>query len=521
MTAAWARGFAAGSGYSVNFQAAQTPGHLALVCAMAGVDWAPRARMAVADLGCGRGYTANLLAAANPEWTVLGLDAEPASIAEATQFAATAGLPNALFSEADLGAMADAEIDRLPPLDVVMLHGVWSWVSDAVRGGIVRLLARRLKPGGLVYVGYNALPAAGVDAGLQRLLRHLAGAFGSGAGEAAAAAQRAMGRLRDLAPGLPLPRSPMLARLLADPAVLEAGFVAQEFLTAHWRPSFQADLARELQAAKLSFVGSAHLFEALPGLFCEPSQLEVMAGLGTGVPREFIKDLCLPRAFRADVFIRGARAVDPLVALERLVLTASRALPEESPGLGTGASHAVLDQAVWVGIRAALSEAPMALGTLRARLGDKPPHPAELLAVLSGTDCVLPVWRAQWSGPGGGPWGGPGDGVGGGPWGRPGGGPGGGPGGRPWGKREGVPGGGLGVAPGGGPPSRRFNLAAAQAHGNATQGHFALASPVLAGGLPASGPELRQVAALLRGNTPHDTVEPGRMAVWRGLGIVD
>ena len=77
------------------------------------------------------------------------------------------------------------------------------------------------------------------------------------------------------------------------------------------------------------------------------------------------------------------------------------------------------------------------------------------------------------------------------------------------------------MAPGGGHPSRRFNLAAAKAYGDATQGHFALASPLLAGGLPASGPELRQVAALLRGDTPDDTVEPGRMAVWRGLGIVD
>ena len=72
---------------------------------------------------------------------------------------------------------------------------------------------------------------------LQRLLRHLAGPFGSGAGEAAAAAQRAMGRLRDLAPGLPLPRSPMLARLLADPAVLRGRrfanlVLADEIITA-------------------------------------------------------------------------------------------------------------------------------------------------------------------------------------------------------------------------------------------------------------------------------------------------
>ncbi len=464
----WARGYAAGSGYGIHWQAAPTPAHLALVCAMAGVAWRPRERMAVADLGCGRGYTANLLAAANPEWTVLGLDAEPAAIAEAAQFAARAGLPNALFSEADLGAMDDAEIDLLPLLDVVMLHGVWSWVSDAVRAGIVRLLARRLKPGGLVYVGYNALPAAGVDAGLQRLLRHLAGPFGTGEGEAAAAASRAMERLRALAGSLPLPRSPMLVRLLADPPVLEPGFVAQEFLTAHWRPVFQAELARALAPARLGFVGSAHLFEALPGLFCDPPQLELMAGLGEGGPREFIKDLCLPRSFRADVFVRGARPIEPMVALEWLVLAASRKLPEESPGLGTGASRAALDQGVWERVTAALAEGPVSLGAIRARLGGSPPHPAELLAVLSGTDCVLPVWRP----------------------------------------------GGAGQA------AHRFNLAAAEAHGDASTGHFALASAMAAGGVPATAAELRQVAAMLRDEAAEPEPTPDRISVWRRFGVV-
>ena len=466
--AGWARGYAVGSGYGIHWQAAQTPAHIALVCAMAGVAWRPRERMAVADLGCGRGHTVNLLAAANPEWTVLGLDAEPAAVAEATGFAAHAGLANALFSETDLGSMEDAEIDRLPPLDVVMLHGVWSWVSDDVRAGIVRLLARRLKPGGVVYVGYNALPAAGADFALQRLLRHLAGPFGVGEGEAAAAASRAMERLRALAPGLPLPRTPMLERLLAEPPVLEPGFVAQEFLTAHWRPVFHADLARAMAPARLSFVGSAHLFEALPGLFCDPPQMAAMAGLGEGGAREFMKDLCLPRTFRADVFIRGARPVNSVLALESLTLGACRALPMESPGLGTGASRAVLDPRVWERVAAALAKGPVSLGAIRAGLGDDPPHPAELLAVLSGTECVLPLWRGA----------------------------------------------------GGGQAARRFNLAAAEAYGDAGTGHFALASSMAAGGLPATAVELRQVSALLRGDTPPTPVGEDRISVWQRFGVL-
>lgn len=453
----WGQGAVTGSGYAIAWQPEATPSHIAMACAMAGVAWQPRPEMVVADLGCGRGYNANLLAAANPGWTLLGLDHDPAGIAEAMQLAARAGLSNTLFAEADLGAMSEAEIDRLPPIDVAIIHGVWSWVSDSVRAGIVRLLARRLKPGGVAYLGYNALPGAGADAALQRLLRQLAGPFGTGAGEATAAAARAMARLRGMAEALKLPRTPMLARLLAEGPGLEPGFVAHEFLTQHWRPVFHADLCRDLGPARLDFVGSVNLFEALPGLFCDPEQLAVMGRLGEGPPREFIKDLCLPRGFRADVFIRGARAVDGAAALSALPVAAIRALPEDSPEFSSGASRGALRQPVWQVIAGLLAQGPARLGELRAAIdaagGDAAPHPAEMLALLVGTGCVLPLFQ------------------------------------------------------GGGPQAAatRFNIAAAAAHAPHGEdagehpGQYGLAAPHALGGLPASALDLALAGALLEG----------------------
>jgi len=459
----WGHGAVTGSGYAIAWQPEATPAHIAMACAMAGIGWQPRPGMVVADLGCGRGYNANLLAAANPGWTVLGLDHDPAGIAEAMQLAGQAGLSNVLFSEADLGGMGDGEIQRLPPIDVAIIHGVWSWVSDAVRAGMVRLLARRLKPGGVVYLGYNALPASGADLALQRLLRLLAGPFGTGAGEATAAAARAMERLRGMAAALKLPRTPMLARLLAEPPVLEPGFVAHEFLTAHWRPVFHADLCRELGAARLDFVGSVNLFEALPGLFCDPEQMTVMGKLGEGPPREFLKDLCLPRGFRADVFIRGARALHSSTALAALPVAAIRALPVQSPEFNSGASRGTLQQPVWELIAAMLTEGPARLADIRAALGEGAPHPAEMLALLVGTGCVLPLFQ------------------------------------------------------GGGPQAAatRFNIAAAAAHAphgedlGGQPGQYGLAAPRALGGLPASALDLALAGAMLEG-TPAEPLALAR-----------
>lgn len=388
----WSHGYVADSPYTFSYQPAQAPGHLAMVCAMAGVVWAPQPRMAMLDIGCGRGLTVNVLAAANPGWHVLGLDYNPAHIAEAQELADAAGCANAGFCEADLAEMTDAEMDRLPELDIVTIHGVWTWVADAVRDGIVRLLARRLKPGGLCYIGYNVQPAFGADAALQRLFMHLAG---QARGSSRARVEAALEQVRALAATNPaqLPSTPMLRYLLDKEQRLDTAYLAHEFLTAHWRPAFHEDVCAALAPAKLEFVGSATLHENMPDLQLDAAQRATHDGMPPGPAREFIKDLCLPRAFRRDVFIRGLRRTDHVEALDRLVIAACRALPEESPKLSVPVGEAELVPAMWQPIAAALREGPQSLHRLRHLPEERRPNPAELLAVLQGTGFVVPVLR--------------------------------------------------------------------------------------------------------------------------------
>jgi hypothetical protein len=258
---------------------------------------------------------------------------------------------------------------------------------------------------------------------------------------------------------LPLRETQMLRRLLADPPVLEPAFVAHEFLTTHWRPVFFEDLHAALGPAKLDFVGSSNLFEAVPGLVWDGTQLAVMATLPEGPAREFLKDICLPRAVRADVFIRGGRRTDPLDALDSVVIAACAPIPEESPVLGTGTGRAALPQPAWDAIARSLAEGPQPVGVLRAR-APQALHPGEILALLTGTEMVLPVYRP----------------------------------------------------PERAPAATRFNLAAAALHAPTGEGtgHFALASPVAAGGLPASALDLALAAAVLEGADPEDPMALAR-----------
>jgi SAM-dependent methyltransferase len=144
-------------------------------------------------IGSGYGFSALTLAAANPHWRVTGIDFSPAHVAAALALAAEAGIANVHLIEADLAALAAGELaPDIPESDVVAAHGLWSWVGDRARAGIVRLLGSRLRPGRLLYICYNAMAARSSVLGMQRLLRDA----GSRARKAKRRASRCRARYR-------------------------------------------------------------------------------------------------------------------------------------------------------------------------------------------------------------------------------------------------------------------------------------------------------------------------------------
>ncbi|WP_160120384.1 class I SAM-dependent methyltransferase [Rhodovarius lipocyclicus] len=390
---AWSQGYVADSPYTFSYQSGLVPTQLNMVCALMGVAWQVRPDLVVADIGCGRGYTVNTLAAANPGWTVLGLDYNPAHIAEAASLAERARIENAVFVEADLASMTDAEIDRLPPLDVATLHGVWTWVGDPVREGIIRLLARRLKPGGLVYVGYNALPGFGPNAALQRLFRHASAVQPSGS--VRARTEGATEIVRQLLETKPahLPLTPLLQAMVDKDDRLNPAYLVHELMTEHWRPVFFEDLAQAMGQAKLQYVGSVTLHENIPDTLFSPEQRALYEATPPGPMRELVKDICIQRPFRRDVFARGLVRTDPDQAVDDLVLAASLEPAAEPPKVKVPVGEAEMGAAMWAPMAEALRQGPCRLGDLRALAPGRPPNPGELLMSLTGAGHTLPVLR--------------------------------------------------------------------------------------------------------------------------------
>ena len=392
----WSHGYPVGSAYPASFHGFQSPAHLRMICALQGVVWEvdEHTPLSIAEVGCGSGYTAQMLAAGGPNWQVLGLDYNPAHIAQARSFAAAAGLGNLQFLEADLAEMDEAACDRLPEFDLITVHGVWSWVADAVRDGLLRLIRRRLKPGGLALVTYNALPGAAQSLGLSRLVR---GCLDAADGETGLAQAGDLVRRLVETEAVHLPNSAWRQMLMGQYANVRPGYLLHEFSTAHWRPSFQADVAQAMATARCDFVGSATIDENFPQMSLSPPQIELWQAAPDAATRELIFDLCVPRPFRRDLYVRGLRREAAELATDALWLAEADRTPGERV-LKTQLGEARLPPAVVDSAMAALSCGPQQVAQLRQLPGCGKVTPAELVALLVGSGCAVPLWRQPGSG---------------------------------------------------------------------------------------------------------------------------
>jgi SAM-dependent methyltransferase len=397
-SATWARGYPVLAAYPPAWHPFQSPAHLRAACAVNGALWevGPGTPLSICDIGCGTGFTAAVLAAGGPDWQVLGLDYNPAHVAEARSLAAEAGLGNVRYEETDLAELDGAALEALPEFDLVSLHGLWSWVDDRVREGVLRLLRRKLKPGGLVLVTYNAMPGAATALGLWKLVRGVL--LGAGTLEEKLTAARDLVEKLIAAEARHMLPSSWRSLLLGELGAARQHYLLHEFMTEHWRPAFFADVQAAMATARCDYVGSATIDENFPAMTLSQEQQALWNAAPDAATRELVKDLCVPRAFRRDIFMRGLRQVPRDAATDALVLASTSRKPGQRR-LVAQAGEAALPPHIMEPMQAALAERPHSVAELRALPGCGGATPAETLAMLVGAQCAAPLWR-QPGGPG-------------------------------------------------------------------------------------------------------------------------
>jgi SAM-dependent methyltransferase len=280
-----------------------SPAWLSYVAALRGVAPPPVDRpFAYLELGCGYGQSVTVNAAAYPHAEFHACDIDPAHIAAARRYADAIGVRNVRFHEASFGDLLDAD---LPAFDYVALHGTYSWVDADARAAIRRVIDRKLEPGGLVYASYNCYPGWATEVPLRKLFAELTGTGGDAIRDRIRAASRTMRSLADAGFAY-FTAHPEAVAATASYSRREPEYLAHELLGDAWDALFSVDVADEMREAHLSYVGSATLVDNHPGLLVNESAARAIAELASDRQRQLAEDFAMNRAFRRDVFVRGA-----------------------------------------------------------------------------------------------------------------------------------------------------------------------------------------------------------------------
>lgn len=397
----WGGGYVTDSAYVPAYFKMQSPATLMLACRLNGVVCdlaADSEEVAYLELGCGLGYTALAIAAANPSWRVTAVDFNPAHVAFARGFALRAGLANIRILEADLATLAeDTAAAGIPEADMVSLHGVWSWVGPEVRSGILRLLKAKLRPGGMVGISYNALPAWQEALALQRVLAEAGRRLAVRSDRQARAGFEFVRALRT-AGARAVPAGGMVGRLIEAKDGYADEYLAHEFMNRHWQPFFHLDVAQAMAEAKLDYVGGLRPLDNFLELQLTEAQRKLAEQFEDPLMRELVKDTCAGAGLRQDLYVRGPLRTGPAgrdAALAGTWLALTGAPESFRFSLMTPAGEANLSPDFYTPILARLAAGPATVGELvaLARVEGRPDNPAELVGVLVGSDQALTVLR--------------------------------------------------------------------------------------------------------------------------------
>ncbi|MDR3535974.1 MAG: class I SAM-dependent methyltransferase [Acetobacteraceae bacterium] len=303
--ARWDDGYVTDTVYTSQFHRETTPAWLATAALLLGHHAPDLSRpFRYADLGCGNGFTALVVAATCPHAEVWGFDFNPAHIESARSIAARAGLANIRFIESSFGELASRPEAALPDFDFMVTHGVLSWISPENQRHLIDTIGRRLRPGGLAYVSYNVTTGMANMLPLRTLMRMMAEATTDRSDLAVGGILTQLDRLKQAGAAF-FQVNPALENRLRDMRAQDPRYLAHEFLNRDWRPMMFADVADAMAEAKCRFIGSATLAENIDATSVPAGVAPLLGETRDQRLRETLRDIGAAQSFRRDIYRRG------------------------------------------------------------------------------------------------------------------------------------------------------------------------------------------------------------------------
>jgi SAM-dependent methyltransferase len=393
----WDDGYVTDVPYVTDYQQEATPLWIATMATLLGVAAPDVTRpFRYADLGCGNGVTAQIVAATMPHAEVWAFDFNPAHIESCRDIARRAGLTNIHFEEASFAELANRAAAALPEFDYIVAHGVLSWVSLENRRRLFNVIGQRVAPGGMVYISYNSATGWTGIRPVRALMRLLAEASPERSDVASRRIFNLLDRMRDAGAAM-FQEHPTLHQRLSAIAGHDQSYVAHELLNRDWHPVMFPAVASAMAAVKCGYVGNATPQNNRTGLTVPAAMQPMFERIRDPRLRETVRDIACATNFRRDLFQRGPRRLSLAEQAARTgaigVVRTFQPLPDPI-AVRTALGPLTLDQRLGRALLEALGGAPETLSRLyrHASLAEWPAELVlEVATLLIGDNTLAPV----------------------------------------------------------------------------------------------------------------------------------
>ncbi len=294
-------GYIADTSYVAEFYGDHAPTHLNLIAAANGFRPRPLDDgFTWCDYGCGNGVTANVLAGCYPQGKFYGVDFLPAHIRTAEILSTRGGLDNTTFLQKPFG---DLKEDDIPPLDFAVMHGVLSWIDDATREQVLKDAVKRLKPGGMLMTGVNAMPGWAAKIPMRNMVYSLT----KDTDNALHRAEVGLKWLQSLktADVKYFRDNPALAAAVDELARLDPRYMAHEYFNVNLRAFYFHELNSALESHGMHFAGSVTMFLNMVDLAVPAALQPEFRAAKSRNELEAKRDFIRNETFRRDLWIKG------------------------------------------------------------------------------------------------------------------------------------------------------------------------------------------------------------------------
>lgn len=249
------------------------------------------------DLGCGNAMSILTFAAAMPHAEFYGVDINPQHIQNANSLAKAGGLKNIHLIES---SFKDLLQQKLPQFDYIAMHGVVSWINTTAYAELLEVIKKFIKPGGVVYISYNAMPGSSDTEPLQYLLKML---------HDQSSAENEVERLREAVKvvdtltqlGAGYLKHPNVVNRVDELFKKDSAYLIHEYVVDEWHTFYFNDICRDMATCGLKYLGQSNLMANNDLLHIPRNFLPILQQQSAN--REQLLDYIVDRNFRADVYI--------------------------------------------------------------------------------------------------------------------------------------------------------------------------------------------------------------------------